>query len=74
MSFKIEVTVRCINNKTSVYSCCANYDLEGNMIIEAKVEDHQKQCILKMAADALDMTHTLVRKQIKTDKETVEVR
>lgn len=72
---KIEVTVRCINeyDNTSVYSCDAVYSSEGNVLVQSEVDDYTKS----MAADALYMTSTLLRNQIKTelsDKETVDVR
>ena len=75
MSLKIEVTVKCINDydNTGVYSCNAVYSSEGNTLVQSEVDDHTKA----MASDALYMTSTLLRKQIKTersDKETVGVR
>lgn len=75
MSLKIEVTVRCINDydNTCIYSCNAVYSSEGNTLIQSEVDDYTKA----MASDALYMTSTLLRNQIKTelsDKETVDVR
>lgn len=75
MSLKIEVTVRCINeyDNTGVYSCDAVYSSEGNTLVQSEVDDHTKA----MASDALYMTQTLLRNQIKTersDKETIDVR
>lgn len=75
MSLKIEVTVKCINeyDNTSVYSCNAVYSSEGNTLVQSEVDDHTKA----MASNALYMTSTLLRNQIKTepsDKETVDVR
>lgn len=73
MSLKIEVTVRCINeyDNTSVYSCYATYSSEGNTLTQSEVDDHKKV----LASDALYMTSTLLRNQIKTeisdDDETV---
>lgn len=75
MSLKIEVTVRCINDydNTGVYSCNAVYSSEGNTFVQSETDDYTKA----MASDALYMTSTLLRNQIKTelsDKETVDVR
>lgn len=75
MSLKIEVTVKCINeyDNTGVYSCDAVYSSEGNTLIQSEVDDHTKA----MVSDALYMTSTLLRNQIKTersDNETVDVR
>ncbi len=75
MSLKIEVTVRCINeyDNASVYSCDATYCSEGNTLVQSEVDDHTKA----MASDALYMTSTLLKNQIKTelsDKETDVVR
>ena len=75
MSLKIEVTVRCINeyDNTGIYSCNAVYSSEGNTLIQSEVDDHTKA----LASDALYMTSTLLKNQIKTecsDKETVDVR
>ena len=70
---KIEVTVRCINDNTDVYSCDAVYSSDGNVLIQSEVDDHTKS----MASDALYRTSTLLRNQIKSelsDKETVNVR
>ena len=72
---KIEVTVRCISeyDNTSVYSCDAVYSPEGNVLVQSEVDDHTKA----LASDALYMTSTLLRNQIKSelsDKETVVVR
>lgn len=72
MSLKIEVTVRCINeyDNTSVYSCDATYSSEGNTLTQSETTDHTKA----KASDALYMTSTLLRNQIKTeisDDETV---
>lgn len=72
---KIEVTVRCINeyDNTGVYSCDAVYSSEGNVLVQSEVDDHTKA----LASDALYMTSTLLRNQIKSelsDKEAVDVR
>ena len=72
---RIEVTVRCINeyDNTGIYSCNAVYSSEGNTLIQSEVDDHTKA----LASDALYMTSTLLKKQMKTecsDKETVDVR
>ena len=72
---RIEVSVKCINeyDNTSVYSCDAVYSSEGNTLVQSEVDDHTKA----MASDALYMTSTLLRNQIKTepsDKETDVVR
>lgn len=68
---KIEVTVRCINeyNNTSVYSCNATYCSEGNVLVQSEVDDHTKA----MASDALYMTSTLLRNQIKTERSDKEI-
>jgi hypothetical protein len=70
---KIEVTVRCVKDNTSVYSCDVVYSSEGNVLVQSEVDDHTKA----IASDALYMTSTLLRNQIKTelsDKEAVDVR
>ena len=72
---RIEVAVRCINeyDNTSVYSCDATYCSEGNTLVQSEADDYTKA----MASDALYMTSTLLKNQIKTelsDKETVDVR
>ena len=70
---KIEVTVRCINDNTDVYSCDAVYSSEGNVLVQSEVDEHTRA----LASDALYMTSTLLRNQIKSelsDKETVDVR
>ena len=72
---RIEVTVRCINgyDNTCIYGCNAVYSSKGNTLIQSEVDDHTKA----MASDALYMTSTLLKNQIKTelsDKETVDVR
>lgn len=68
---KIEVTVRCINeyDNTSVYSCDAVYSSEGNMLIQSETTDHTKA----MVSDALYMTSTLLRNQIKTELSDKEI-
>ena len=73
---KIEVAVRCIKDNTSVYSCDAIYSSDGNVLVQSEVDDHTKA----LASDALYMTSTLLRNQIKSelsdkeDKEAVDVR
>lgn len=66
---KIEVSVRCINDNTSEYTCNATYGSEGKVTLVQSEADYQDQCLLKMASDALYMTHTLLRNQIKTEQE-----
>lgn len=75
MGLKIRVAVECINefDGSRIYSCNADYSSSGNTLIQSEVDDHTKA----MASDALYMTHTLLRKQIKTeisDKEDVSLR
>lgn len=75
MSLKVEVTVKCMNeyDNTCIYSCNAVYSSEGNTLVQSETDDYTKA----MASDALYMTQTLLRNQIKTersDKETVDVR
>ena len=70
---KIEVTVRCINeyDNAGVYSCDVVYSSEGIVLVQSEGDDHTKA----LASDALYMTSTLLRNQIKTelsDKETNE--
>lgn len=72
---RIEVSVKCINDydNTGVYSCDAVYSSEGNTLVQSEVDDHTKA----LASDALYMTSTLLKNQIKTepsDKETDVVR
>lgn len=73
MSLKIVVTARCIDGDTNLlYSCDAIYCPEGKPIasvplIQSEVDDCQKQYLLKMASDALYVTHTMIRNQIKTE-------
>lgn len=69
---RIEVSVRCINeyDETCVYSCNASYSSKGNTFVQSEVDDHTKA----LASDALLMTHTLLKNQIKTelsDNETI---
>ena len=72
---RIEVSVKCINeyDNTCIYSCDASYCEEGNTLVQSEVDDHTKA----LASDALYMTSTLLKNQIKTelsDKETDVVR
>ena len=72
---RIEVSVKCLNeyDNTSIYSCDAVYSSEGNTLVQSEVDDHTKA----LASDALYMTSTLLKNQIKTepsDKETDVVR
>lgn len=72
---RIEVSVKCINDydNTGIYSCSAVYSSEGNTLVQSEVDDHTKA----LASDALYMTSTLLKNQIKTepsDKGTVDVR
>lgn len=72
---RIEVSVKCINeyDNTGIYSCNATYSAEGNTLVQSEVDDHTKA----LASDALYMTSTLLKNQIKTepsDKETDVVR
>lgn len=72
---RIEVSVKCINDydNTGIYSCDAVYSSEGNTLVQSEVDDHTKA----LASDALYMTSTLLKNQIKTelsDKGTVDVR
>ena len=68
MTLKVEVTVKCINiyDNTCVYSCDAIYSASGNTLMQSEVDDHTKA----MASNALYMTHTLLRSQIKDDEMT----
>ena len=72
---RVEVSVKCINeyDNTCIYSCDASYCEEGNTLVQSEVDDHTKA----LASDALYMTSTLLKNQIKTepsDKETDVVR
>lgn len=72
---RIEVSVKCINefDNTGIYSCNAVYSSEGNTFAQSEVDDHTKA----LASDALYMTSTLLKNQIKTepsDNETDVVR
>ena len=72
---RIEVSVKCINeyDNTCIYSCDASYCEEGNTLVQSEVDDHTKA----LASDALYMTSTLLKNQIKTElsnKETDVVR
>ena len=72
---RIEVSVKCINeyDNTGIYSCDVVYSSEGNTFVQSEVDDHTKA----LASDALYMTSTLLKNQIKTelsDKETDVVR
>lgn len=73
MSLKIVVTARCIDGDTNLlYSCDAIYCPEDKTItpvplIQSEVDDCQKQYLLKMASDALYVTHTLVKNQIEVE-------
>ena len=66
MGLKIRVTVDCINefDDSKVYSCCAVYSSRGNTIVQSEVDDHTKA----LASDALYVTHTILRSQIKEDE------
>lgn len=68
MTLKVEVTVKCINtyDNTCVYSCIAAYSSEGNTLVQSEVDDHTKA----LASDAVYMTHTVLRSQIKYDEMT----
>ena len=72
---RIEVSVKCINeyDNTCIYSCDASYCEEGNTLVQSEVDDHTKA----LASDALYMTSTLLKNQIKAElsnKETDVVR
>lgn len=75
MTLKVEVTVKCINtyDNTCVYSCDAVYSSSGNTLMQSEADDHTRA----MASNALYMTHTLLKNQVKTetsDKEDVTLR
>lgn len=72
---RIEVSVKCINDydNTCIYSCDASYCEKDNTFVQSEVDDHTKA----LASDALYMTSTLLKNQIKTepsDKEADVVR
>lgn len=75
MCLKIRVTVECFNefDNSKIYSCCADYSSSRNSLVQSEVDDYTKA----MASDALYMTHTILRNQIKSeisDKESVVVK
>lgn len=65
MTLKVEVTVKCISeyDHTCVYSCDAVYSSSGNTLMQSEADDYTKA----MASNALYMTHSLLRNQVKTE-------
>lgn len=65
MGIKIRVTVECFNefDNSKIYSCCADYSSSGTTLVQSEVDDHTKA----MASDALYMTQTILRNQIKSE-------
>ena len=73
---RIEVSVRCINeyDNTTIYSCDAIYSSEGNTVVHSEIDDSEVDDHTKaLASDALYMTSTLLKNQIKTEPSEKEI-